>query len=79
MKKSNVNKLQKILDNLEEYKDTLSEVLEAEQEIFDNKSEKWQESDKGEHAQNALYELEKALTSLESFYDELTNATDTYE
>ena len=79
MKKSYKNNILKILENLEEFQDQIQNILGDEQESFDKKSEKWQESDKGSHSENVISELENASISIENLIEELTNSMEEYD
>lgn len=79
MKKSNIKSIKKIIDAIESYKDELTIIFEEEEAIIDGRSERWLDSDKGQHATNALSELESAVTSVENLFDELSNSIDSYE
>ena len=78
MKKLNAKKINKIISSLEEHRETLDGVLNDEQETFDARSEKWQESEKGEHASNMLSEIDASITSIDQLIEELSNSLDEY-
>lgn len=79
MKKSNIKVIKKIIDQLEDQKDELVNVFEDEEAIVSSRTEKWLDSDKGQHASNCLSELENAIDSIERLYEELTNSIEEYE
>jgi hypothetical protein len=72
--KSQLKKVQKLLEKMEFLKEQIAEELQGIMEIridqFDEKSEKWQESEKG-------YEFQEKTDEMESFADEFdTNIED---
>jgi hypothetical protein len=52
----------------------LEEIRDQEQSAFDNIPESLQEGEKGEAIQNAIDNLENAISDLESLQDYLTEA-----
>lgn len=52
------------IKKIEQAKTLIEEVLDLEHENFDSKSETWQESEKGEQAQQNIYCLSSAIDSL---------------
>jgi hypothetical protein len=72
--KAQLKKVQKLLEKMEFLKEQIAEELQGIMEIridqFDEKSEKWQESEKG-------YEFQEKTDEMESFADEFdTNIED---
>lgn len=65
--------IQSKLSQLEALKEYFSEMKETRQEAFDNKSEKWQEGEKGEEESNNLGELDDIVSDLESAYDKMSD------
>lgn len=59
-----MSKLGKIKDKLEALQAELTEMAEEAQETFDNRSEKWQESEKGDEYQERISALEDAANSV---------------
>ena len=57
--------LTKILDTLDQAKSDLESLLSEEQKDFDNRSEKWQEGEAGQEAQEKLDALQTAIDSLD--------------
>lgn len=51
---------------MEESRCIVEDIMNEEQESFDNKSEKWQEGEKGEEAQEIINNLESAIESIGS-------------
>lgn len=82
----NFNKLAGILKNLEKAKSDLEDLLETNQEFesskqdsFDDKSEKWQNSDKGNEAQELLYDLANEIQTIEDAILECSNAIESLQ
>jgi peptidoglycan hydrolase CwlO-like protein len=76
-------KLSKIVDavqdlrcNIEALKESVEEAQEKKQEAFDDKSDKWQEGEKGQAMQAQIDELESEVSALDDFYCELERAID---
>lgn len=59
-----MSKLGKIKDKLEALQAGLTEMAEEAQDTFDNRSEKWQESEKGDEFQEKISALEDAANSV---------------
>lgn len=59
-----MSKLGKIKDKLEALQAELTEMAEEAQDTFDNRSEKWQESEKGDEFQEKISALEDAANSV---------------
>ena len=53
----------------------LSEIKDKAEETFDNRSEKWQESDAGITYGERINYMENALSNLESVLENLEDAT----
>lgn len=49
------------------------ELAQKKQESYDNKSEKWQEGDKGQEEQENISSLEDITNSLESVHGDIEN------
>jgi flagellar biosynthesis chaperone FliJ len=64
MKAKDKRKLNDLIDNLEAIRDEIEKLLSELQEEWDNKSEKWQESDKGSDAQYELDKIQELIDSL---------------
>lgn len=67
MRKGAIKKVARLATQIEGIIEDLNEVLENEQSYFDERSEEWQESEKGD-------EFQDRLSALEEFKDELDNA-----
>lgn len=63
-----------IINILETSKDEISEILEEEQDAFDNLPENLMESERGELAQNAIDLLEEAVNNVEEAINNLEEA-----
>jgi hypothetical protein len=64
--------VEKLLSGLDDVKAFLEQLHEEKQEAYDNKSDKWQESEKGEAASDELYNIEEARDEAESLYDKVS-------
>lgn len=80
MKKTNLTALQTAWNKvgearglLEWARDCTEDVLNDEQEVFDSRSEKWQESERGEQAQEQLDTLQSILDAINNSYDNDTD------
>ncbi len=65
------NVIAKHLDSLDAAVSDLRDLIELAQNAFDEKSERWQESEKGEEAQEEISMMENALCELESAHSSL--------
>lgn len=63
--------MKKIIAKLNELNDLLTEEVSKREETFENRSEKWQESEKGEEYQEITDELELFRSSVEDMIDRL--------
>lgn len=70
-----VKKIKAIYSNLEQVQSDLKAINETYQDIFDRKSAKWQESEKGEVLFNRLSSLHNALSYLDSLMADLDEAS----
>ena len=59
------------IDRLEEELQKIRERVADREEIFENRAEKWQESEKGEAYQYATEELDSAADTLENLISEI--------
>lgn len=64
-------KIKKIIKGLQENLDKLQEILENREEYIDERSEKWLESEKGENYQLQTDDLGEAISGLEEIIEEL--------
>lgn len=76
MKASNKKKIEIALTSIIEAKAMLEEVSEIEQDIYDERSERWQESERGEEVAEALALLEDAICELEEVGDMIDEVKD---
>lgn len=67
MNKERRNRLQKVIDQLEELKEEVSSICEEEQEAYDNMPESLQDGERG----SKMYENISTLEDQESNFDEL--------
>ncbi len=67
MNKQRRNRLQKVIDKLEELKEEVASICEEEQEAYDNMPEGLQEGDRG----SQIYENISTLENQESNFDDL--------
>jgi hypothetical protein len=63
-----------MISDLEDKIAKLTDLRDAAQEQYDNKSDKWHESEKGEQAQEQIDYLTSICDNLESAKDDLENA-----
>lgn len=66
----------KIAERLEELKTDFELLRDEEQEAFDNLPEGIQESERGEHMENIIYNMEEVLKNLESAFDTMNALED---
>lgn len=70
MRKGAIKKVARLAAQIEGIIEDLNEVLENEQSYFDERSEEWQESEKGDEFQDRLYSLEEFKDALDdAVYD----------
>lgn len=65
--------IQAALDHISSARDILQPQLEASEATFESRSEKWQESEKGEELQSKIESLTDIINDLENAYDNLEN------
>lgn len=68
--------IMKIAERLEELKTDFELLRDEEQEAFDNLPEGIQESERGEHMENIIYNMEEVLENLESAFDTMNALED---
>ena len=73
MKKSSLNKMAKMQSKIEDIRIILDELHESESESFNIRSERYQESEKGQIDDEILSYLEGAVQNLCDAYDNLGN------
>ena len=66
--------LSKVIESLECIKGRIEELLEEEQEYFDNMPENLQESERAESSQAAIDNMESAVESMEECLEYLEEA-----
>lgn len=74
MKKPNINKISKIVSILEDKREVLAGILEAEKERFDKMPEYKQDCESGYKLQEEHNYLEAALDSLEEVINNLSDS-----
>lgn len=72
MNKKRRKEIEKLKGSLSEVKNKLHNLLDEEQEAFDNMPESIQESERGELMQETIEYMEAALCSLEEAEESLT-------
>ena len=73
MKKSSLNKMAKMQSKIEDIRIILEELHESESESFNSRSERYQESEKGQIDDEMLSYLESTVQNLCDAYDNLGN------
>ncbi len=68
--------IMKIAERLEELKTDFELLRDEEQEAFDNMPESIQESERGEHIESIIYNMDDVLESLESAFDGMNELED---
>ncbi len=63
--------MKKIIQNIEKQLEALRELIQVRQDYADGKSEKWQESEKGEDYMDTTLNIECQADELENIIDEL--------
>lgn len=76
MNKQRRKALDTLYQKIEALSQELNEVLDAEQEAYDNLPESLQESERGEAMYEAIDNIESALSSLEEAQDYILEAVD---
>ncbi len=76
MNKTNQKEVSALISTIEEAVAALQAITDDEQEAFDEKSEKWQESEKGEEASEVLDTLQAQVDALEEVAGELSGMID---
>lgn len=76
MNKQQRKELQGYVESLDEIKCAIEEMMDEEQDKFDNMPEGLQESERGEAMQEAIENLESASSSLEEAIDYLNEITE---
>jgi hypothetical protein len=73
MKATEKKAINKAIADIEQMIETLTTIRDEWEDSFGSRSDKWQESDKGEAARSAIDYLTNALDSMESTKDDLSN------
>lgn len=74
MKAPNKKKLEKHVETLHTIKSDIEAVYNEEREIIDSKSEKWQDSDKGQDEIVKVESLESIASDMDELLDNLSTA-----
>lgn len=74
MNKQRRQTIQELIEEANTLKDKIEEVLNEEQECFDNMPENLQYSERGENMQEAIESLEEAQSNIEDCISNLENA-----
>lgn len=64
----------KVIEQLEVSRDEIADILDAEQQSFDNMPESLMESERGEQSQNAIDLLDEAISNLDDAINNLEEA-----
>ena len=70
----NTKKLRTLFSKLEQIKADMEAVHEKAQTSYDNRSDKWRESDAGNSEYQRISDLENAMSDLDSSMQNLDNA-----
>lgn len=62
-----------IIENLKHQLEALREITQAREDKFYNRSQKWQESEKGEAFEDTTFNIESQADDLETIIEELEN------
>lgn len=65
--------IEKFISNIEDAKIYFEELQNTKQDSYDNKSEKWQESEKGEEMQSDIDSLEELASECENVIDKINS------
>lgn len=68
-----INKIQAAIDSLNDYKTTIEQKIEKRENYFDERSDKWQESEKGDEYYEKTEEWNDYLQEIESKIEDLEN------
>lgn len=66
MRKPAIKKIINISEKIDALVEKLNEIIEAEQDTFDERSESWQESEAGEEFSERIYAAEELRDALEN-------------
>ena len=70
----NIKKLKTIYSKIEGLKADLEEIHEKATETFENRSDKWRDSDAGQNEEQRISHLEEAISEIDSLLENLDNA-----
>lgn len=74
MNKQRRKAIQEVIDKMEELREELDGIMSDEQDAFDNLPESLQESDRGNAMQEAIDNLDYAMSSIEEVVEYLESA-----
>jgi hypothetical protein len=67
-------KIEKINEQLQEWKDYFEDLSTKKQDKYDNASDSWQESDKGDECQDDITNIDAIVESLGTVIDDIETA-----
>lgn len=79
MKKGLLKRIKAIADKLSELQSELTAIKDDAQDYFDSRSEKWQESEKGETAQEEIERIEEFADEIENINIDIEDFINTIE
>ena len=71
----NIKKLKTIYSKLESIQDELQAIHEKAEETYNNRSDRWQESDAGNSEAERISYLDNAISDIASLLENLDNAS----
>jgi hypothetical protein len=74
MKAATKKTLRSMVGVVEQMRADIEEIVNQEQEVHNNKSEKWQDSDMGQKSADAIGELENAASYIDDVINSLNEA-----
>lgn len=66
-------KIEKICAKLDEIRESLEALAEEAQNVFESRTDRWQESEKGEECACMITALEDAASSVQDAYDYISD------
>ena len=73
-----ISKLEQIKEELEQMKDALESRIEERENIFNDRSEKWQNSENGEDYDNRTQDLQDELLEFTSALEQLEESIELF-
>ena len=71
----NIKKLKTIFSKIEALQDELQEIYDRADETYNNRSDRWQESDAGNAEAERISHLDNAISDIASLLENLDNAS----